>query len=72
MVLLIIRFKLVLNFNSIKVRLKPAHQDAPTDILSDFNSIKVRLKLAVSPLVLDTHHRHFNSIKVRLKPPLKC
>ena len=56
----------VLNFNSIKVRLKlPIHRGFAGDF-ANFNSIKVRLKLDY-PAELVVLALHFNSIKVRLK-----
>ena len=65
--------KKMLNFNSIKVRLKLLISWKFVLIVPYFNSIKVRLKLCVLGFYLKCGN-NFNSIKVRLKqkrPPSK-
>ena len=56
----------VLNFNSIKVRLRRRKREAKYQKFANFNSIKVRLRQHSRNPVRGSYH-HFNSIKVRLR-----
>ena len=57
---------MVVNFNSIKVRLEHLLVKLPLLLMLNFNSIKVRLEL-ISIFGVLLLLQHFNSIKVRLE-----
>ena len=58
-------YKLYLNFNSIKVRLKPYCNEYASQLDDNFNSIKVRLKLFAHNIIvaLDKFQFHKGTIK---------